>query len=257
MTPSRRRWWIALAIAIALASSPHAPMRAAADRMPGLPRLMFWAWERPEDLRGLAPERAGVAFLAATYRLSGTHIEPALRHQPLRVDPATPLMAVVRIETDARRRPTLDTDRAHQLAEQIASLRSRPGVRALQIDFDATLSERPFYRELLSDTRAAIGTFPLSITALASWCMDDDWLEGLPIDEAVPMLFRLGPVNAEYVTAGADDRLRARACAGAVGISTDEPTPALRGDRRTYVFHPKSWTRDAITRATTEATRWR
>jgi hypothetical protein len=217
---------------------------------------MFWAWERPEDLRGLDPERAGVAFLAATYRLSGGTIEAAYRHQPLRVDATTPLMAVVRIDTDARNRPALDADRAHQLAARIASIRTLRGVRAVQIDFDATRSERPFYRELLGDTRQALGTFPLSITALASWCMDDDWIEDLPIDEAVPMLFRMGPVNAEYLVAGASDRLRARACAGAVGISTDEPTPALRGDRRTYVFHPKSWTTEAIARATTEVTRW-
>ncbi len=30
------------------------------------------------------------------------------------------------------------------------------------------------------------------MTALASWCAGDDWLRDLPVDEAVPMLFRMG-----------------------------------------------------------------
>jgi hypothetical protein len=29
------------------------------------PRVMLWAWERPEDLRFIAPDRVGIAFLVA------------------------------------------------------------------------------------------------------------------------------------------------------------------------------------------------
>lgn len=231
------------------------PLGAVPDHLPGVPRLIFWAWERPEDLRGLDP-RAGVAFLAATYRLHGTTVDTAARRQPLKVDANTSLIAVVRIETDTRDRAVLDRDRADWLADRIAALKDDAAVRALQIDFDATQSERGFYRELLTAVRRRIGAFPLSITALASWCMSDHWIDGLPVDEAVPMLFRMGPVNAEFISAGTAGRMRAPLCAGAVGVSTDEPTPALRGSRRTYVFHPKSWTSGAIARATTEVMRW-
>ena len=51
---------------------------------------------------------------------------------------------------------------------------------AIQIDFDATKSERSFYRELITDLRQRLpANVHLSITALASWCMDDDWLSDL------------------------------------------------------------------------------
>ena len=243
-----------VAIGAALASGPHPSARAVGDRLPGLPRLSFWAWERPEDLRGLA-ERAGVAFLAATCRLSGDSFDTQLRHQPLKVDPDTPLVAVVRIETDKGHPLALSIERIQALATDTAALRHLPGVRAVQIDFDATLSERPFYRELLRAVRTELGDVPLSMTALASWCMDDDWLQDLPVDEVVPMLFRLGALNAPYAEAGASGRLRSRMCAAAVGVSTDEPTPPLAGHRRVYVFHPRSWTKDALARAAGEVTR--
>jgi hypothetical protein len=243
------------AIVAAIFSGPHAPMRAAADQLPGVPRVMVWAWERSEDLRGLDP-RIGVAYLAATYQWRGEHLQRLPRRQPLKVDDQTPLVAVVRLETDKRHIPDFNVDTRQRLAREIAALRQRPGVRAVQIDFDATVSERTFYRDLLVDTRAALGAFPLSMTALASWCMDDHWIDELPVDEAVPMLFRLGPVNVPFVRAGAAGTMRASLCAGAVGVSTDEPTPALRGGRRAYVFHPRSWTLEAVRDAAKEVTRW-
>lgn len=250
----RSRWLAVLALACAMASGHNAPAWAAADRLQSVPRVMLWAWERPEDLRGLDP-RAGVAYLAATYRLRSAGIETALRHQPLKVDAATPLVAVVRIETAAHDRPVLSADQAEWLAERIATLRSTPGVRAVQIDFDATLSERAFYADFLAALRRRLGAFPLSITALASWCGFDHWIDGLPIDEAVPMLFRMGPSNDAFLEAGASGMMRAPLCRGAVGISTDEPTPPLAGYRRTYIFHSASWTKADVANVIREANR--
>jgi hypothetical protein len=82
--------------------------KATADQM-GMPPLVFWAWERPDDLRDLDARRAGVAFLAGTIFIrsiapdgggapdEGVVLRPRL--QPLRVPEGVPLMAVVRIET--------------------------------------------------------------------------------------------------------------------------------------------------------------
>lgn len=36
------------------------------DPLPGFPKLILWAWERPEDLRFIVPGATGVAFLAST-----------------------------------------------------------------------------------------------------------------------------------------------------------------------------------------------
>src|SRR4029434_8632148 len=64
------------------------------------PALVLWAWERPEDLRGLGTS-AGVAFLAQSITIDGQIVTRVPRRQPLRVDPSTPLIAVTRIQTAA------------------------------------------------------------------------------------------------------------------------------------------------------------
>lgn len=38
------------------------------------PRTVLWAWERPEDLKALDPDRVAVAFLAQTLVLKGDDV---------------------------------------------------------------------------------------------------------------------------------------------------------------------------------------
>ncbi len=252
-------------------------------QLAALPNLFFWAWERPEDLRFLQSKNAGVAFLAKTIYVpapdedSGNDAGGSLfvrpRLQPLRVAPGTPLIAVVRIETRVGRQPasyvagdprspshSAFTPLQNQLiVGEIVELQEFPNIRAIQIDFDATLSERTSYASLLKDVRRNLpASLPLSITALASWCIGDPWLEQLPpgtIDEAVPMLFRMGPATgnvAKFLRYGED--FPASSCQGSLGLSTDEPlsNDLLKGtlphvpfdwhSKRTYVFAPRAWT---------------
>ena len=90
---------------------------------------------------------------------------------------------------------------------------------------------------------------PLSITALASWCVGDTWLEGLPIDEAVPMLFRMGPMN-EPIRRIVESRDRVAApCRHAIGESVNEPLRVAPAGRRVYVFDSRPWTRLALKQA--------
>src|SRR6185295_3469944 len=63
------------------------------------PRVVLWAWERPEDLRFVDPKRVAVAFLAQTVVLKSDQVVFNPRHQPLEVAPETKLIAVTRIET--------------------------------------------------------------------------------------------------------------------------------------------------------------
>src|SRR3954454_11550913 len=63
----------------------------------GLPRLVLWAWERPDDLRQLPPG-VGVAFLAQTITVAGHSHVIARRRHALHVDAGTPMIAVTRIE---------------------------------------------------------------------------------------------------------------------------------------------------------------
>ena len=224
---------------------PHT-VRADTHGMNHVPPLVLWAWERPEDLRFLDPTRVGVAFLAATVRLGPKGVSYRARMQPLHVAQETRLVAVVRIETAAG--ATLDPETAMRVSGEIARAGRLPGVVALQVDFDATTSERSFYRKLLSELRQQLPpSMPISITALTSWCIGDPWMSGLPIDEAVPMLFRMGAGQAEvtnWMRSGHD--FREVACRTSLGVSLDEPWPELPSGRRTYAFSPSPWTERSL-----------
>ena len=225
----------------------------------GLPPVMLWAWERPEDIRFLDTERAGVAVLAGTLILRGEEVDVRLRMQPLFVPADAVAFPVVRIETDPISRPSLDARQGKHAVQALLKLLRADEQRVIQIDFDALVSERKFYADLIGDLRGALRSETrISITALASWCLGDPWIAGLPIDEAVPMLFQMGPDSADVhrvLRAGRDFALEV--CRGSVGLSTDEPLAAMPAGRRVYVFHPRAWTPDAVNDALKEAEIWR
>jgi hypothetical protein len=213
-----------------------------------LPRVLLWAWERPDDLRRL-PAGVGVAFLAQTITIAGPSHLVSRRRQPLLVDPGTPMIAVTRIEAPG----DVEVADVPAIARAVADRARLPMVAALQIDFDARASQRAMYRQLLHEIRGVMPQgMPLSMTALASWCLDDDWLDELPVDEAVPMLFRMGPATAALRR---DWTIRAPApkCRGVRGVSLDEKVAWRRGAGRTYVFNPNAWSAAAVAAAMEEA----
>jgi hypothetical protein len=263
------------------------PFAQANERAALLPNVTFWAWERPEDLRFLLPDQAGVAFLAKIISLetsptnSSADSSPAFavrpRLQPLRITPGTQLIAVVRVEIPSAPHtsssfqqnqsathsfPIFSDAQRALLASEITDLQSIPGVSAVQIDFDAPSSAHDFYISLLQEVRRKLPpSMPLSITALASWCIGDPWLAQLPpgtIDEAVPMLFRMGP-DATSVAKflHSNDDFPVAACRGSLGLSTDEslshdlltgkPSSSTFDPRakRIYIFSPRAWTPSA------------
>lgn len=213
------------------------------------PRVFLWAWERPENLLGADPSQVGVAYLAETIKLSARDITVERRRQPLLVAPGSKIIAVARIETSYDRPPVLDPEQQHRVAEELANLAERNKARELQIDFDATVSQRSFYRGVLSELQDRQPRVRRSITALASWCLGDPWIHGLPVDEAIPMLFRMGPDAAsvrQVLNAGGD--FQEPLCRHSYGLSLDEPPPALLGARRVYWFNPQPWIRTEISK---------
>src|ERR1019366_318421 len=149
----------------------------------------------------------GVAYLASTLYLNRDRVAARPRQQPLIVPPNSVVIAVVRIETDWRCAPTMASHQRAETARAIASV-ARFSPAAIQIDFDARRSQRAFYRDLLGDVCSRLpASMPLTITALASWCLYDNWIAYLPIDEAVPMLYRMGTGTQEitaYLRGGGD-----------------------------------------------------
>jgi hypothetical protein len=229
------------------------------DRMDEFPGLILWAWERPEHLNFIDPREIGVAFLARTLRLRGDDVIVRTRHQPLDVPPNTQLMAVVRIEPDYDSHVSLSAGLRSQILASIVELARTTSISAIQIDFDARDSERQFYRETLTQLRLQLPPLVrLSITALASWCTYDTWIGDLPIDEAVPMLFRMGKdarMIENFLKSGND--FSVDVSRQSVGISTDEPIETLPKRRRIYVFSPKPWTEEAVKQVIQETQRWR
>jgi hypothetical protein len=212
------------------------------------PRLVLWAWERPEHLDFLNPRVAGVAYLARTITWEGGRVVSRPRLQPLTVPDGTRLMGVVRLESNGQ--PLGDPA---MVVREIRAVAAAPAVRAIQLDFDARQSERKWYRTLLGRVRHALGDeMPLSITALASWCDGDRWIEGLPIVEAVPMLYRMGPRETSDAVVP-----RAALCQDSVGVATDELPAGVPAGRRLFVFHPRPWDREAYLAAVRLAERWK
>src|SRR2546423_7950952 len=215
------------------------------------PQMVLWAWERPEDLRALDTKRYAVAFLSQTLTLKGDEVIKSPRHQPLQVTPETKLMAVTRIESSKQtgERAALSEVQRQKVVSLVLKTLQLDRVAAIQIDFDAATSERDFYRSLLQDVRHQLpDKVPLSMTALASFCVGDRWLRDLPVDEAVPMIFRMGADDKTIrnMLAGGDD-FREPLCQRSYGVAIDEPPDFQRDTaRRVYVFNNHSWSDASI-----------
>ncbi len=208
---------------------------------PAPPRVVLWVWERPEDLSRVDPASTELAVLVKSLELRHSGIQSRPRLQPVKAPKGIASTAVVRIDSD----PALTATAAEtgRVVDEIAQALP-PGIRSLQIDYDARESERGFYRDVLTRVRQRLpdGTH-LGITALASWCLDDPWIRDLPIDDAVPMLFRMGPDRRDvvrYLSSGGDFKLPV--CRQSLGLSLDEPIDRLPARRRLYFFSPSRWT---------------
>lgn len=227
------------------------------DRLAAFPPLVLWAWERPEILDFIDPHAVGVAFLARTLYLSGPDVIVRPRLQPLSVPDGTKLMAVVRLDANRPRPADLSLRQLEQVTAAITEVTALYGIEALQVDFDAGVSQRAFYRDVLQKLRRQLpASMPLSMTALASWCNYDDWLTGLPVDEVVPMVFRMGADQHRIRQALTHGEFRTAACRQSLGLSTDEPLPRLRARRRLYLFHPQAWRPEAMASMFEEVGRW-
>ena len=216
--------------------------------MSGSPRIVLWAWERPTDLRFIDAKRVGVAFLAKSILLISDDALVRPRLQPLQLPEGTKVIAVTRIETDRDHKPDLSARQRDATSRAIVDMASLPNVSEIQIDFDATKSERSFYGDLITDVRRRLSPqVRLSITALASWCMFDDWISDLPIDEAVPMMFRMTGDGKQIMTRlDAGDDFNAPPCRQSYGISLDEQRPKLFPARKLFVFNPDAWTEKSV-----------
>src|SRR5207248_10454384 len=102
------------------------------------------------------PQEVAVAFLASHISLTGEHTSVERRTQPLKIPTACRLVSVARIDTDPRNKPSLSPQQLEETAQAIADLSTAPRTDIVQIDFDATQSERPFYSSLIRRVRELV-----------------------------------------------------------------------------------------------------
>lgn len=220
-------------------------------RLEQFPPKIVWAWERPENLEFLDAKEYAVAFLAQTLELKGDDLIIRSRRQPLKVNPESKIIAVTRIESvkTAGETLALSASQRERIVDLVLKTSMMKNVSGVQIDFDAAVSEREFYTKILQDVRGNLpNDVPLSITALASFCIGDRWLKDLPIDEAIPMIFRMGADNENIKKFLADGNDFAEPlCRKSYGISNDEPLKMkFDKSRRIYIFNAKSWTENDL-----------
>ncbi|UXI70101.1 hypothetical protein [Tahibacter amnicola] len=217
-----------------------------------------WAWDRPEDLRWLPPD-VGVAWFAGQFDARGEAFRFTGRRAVLRIRPETKRMPVLHIEAfDRRYPPVLDDAAVARWSDALFEAIRRLDAPVVQIDFEARSGQQRFYRDVLAALRGRLPAAQrISATALASWCGDAAWVDGLPVDELVPMYFRMGAAERGLW----QRRMRQsdslpRACRKAAGIATDEwtrhgsafgpdPMGAFAG-RVLYLFSPRSWQPDGL-----------
>lgn len=210
-----------------------------------------WIWPNSNGPRG---ERDGVppyrdaAVLVESMVLRAGGIERAGRTRPLVLPAGVRLLPVVHVEA-AEGSPADFTPA--QLEAVVAAVRRHAGTAAagagvLQLDFEAPARTRDAYIQLVAAVREALPAgVRLSVTVLAHWCTQGDWLDRLPVDEIVPMLYRLGPHADDWRRRFEQaDASLARRCRGpALGFATnDTPPPSLLArTARPYWFDEAAW----------------
>lgn len=218
------------------------------------PKMTLWAWDRYEDLSFIEGCKASVAFYAGTIFLRDheTLFKPRLRSLKLpKILETTP---VFRIESRySGSQPAAST--AGEVVNIIKRYQSSHRCTRIQLDFDAKESERPFFGAVLKLMRERLnpGTH-IAITALASWCLFDRWLDigSAAPDEAIAMLFSMGTsrdavlslLKTQQLATGGHTKV-------SIGISANEgytnrrlkELSLLANPCKLYIFNSLPWTR--------------
>jgi len=210
------------------------------------PNLVLWVWERPENLYFMKDEPVAYAYLAGTATKTDNDLSFYFRQQPLRIPDGSTTIATVRIEDKTREATFIDSDIEEITNFIVKSCTDNLKNISCQIDFDAGQSQIEFYKKLITAVRKKLPTeIELSLTSLVSWCTgNDSWFDDLPIDEIVPMFFRLGTDSSLYWQKIKDGKLKLDPiCQKSIGVSTDELLPGksyLKG-KNIYIFNNQYW----------------
>ena len=226
--------------------------QAIARSGPEGPDYYLWAWRRTEDLTFVNSRKIKAAIWTGTVFWDQGRLAVDQRRNPITYPVGMDVVAVSRLEIKG----IPDPEATAEIAKAMWRLGESFDPIEYQIDFDARRSQRDFYSKLLGEVRSRIGSTPLSITALASWCFHDAWIEGLPVDAVVPMIYRMGPEGYYIRKRLIQDRnFPAAICRGSVGYSSDEPLAPVDDLQRVFLFHPQPWNKRRLAELIEETAR--
>lgn len=258
MSPIVRSLTIAAAIAIVVAAGAGSTRILARANAPATrpqidaslaERGVAWIWPGSNGpVFPTAPGYREAAVLVETLVIHADGVERLPRTEPLLLPIGVRQLPVLHVEA-APDAP--DAFSPAQVAAIVAAFRrhaddAAEGAGTLQLDFEAPRRERAAYGALVKAVKAALPAgVKLSVTALAHWCIEPGWLDGLAADEVVPMLYRLGPQAAQWRArwVRGDASLSARCRGAALGFATNDPPPAslLQRTSRPYWFDESAW----------------
>lgn len=208
--------------------------------------IVLWVWERPENLYFLKDKNVTFAYLSGTVTKTNEGLVYYPRRQPLRIPDNSKTIAVVRIEDKSDKYEFSNQDLLDISEYIVRSCQEKETNLSCQIDFDAVESQTDFYKKLVISVREQLSKdIRLSVTALVSWCTSNNpWFVDLPLDEVVPMFFRLGKDENLYWQKIKDGSLKLNlVCQKSVGVATDEPMPnkVYLENKPIYIFNNVYW----------------
>ena len=235
-------------VCFCLTCRPQTPLNAPTVKT-GSEKNILWIWDQPCDLRFMNNSEYEFTLLSKTIEFDEYNTKIIPRHSSVLLANRAIVFPVIRLESkgcSSRIASTVTDKLIDNICHEINNF---PLARKIQIDYDAKASERKWYRDLLQAVRNRLPAHcVLSITALASWCYGNNWLDGLPVDEIVPMFFRMGR-DSELIKRQIQTRIP---CAVAsrkycLGVSLDEPLSISIKEGSFYVFNSKRWDRETLT----------
>ena len=217
-------------------SSAMASGAAQAMDMLDRPTEFWWYWDRPAGQLPAPAPGVGAAVLVTHVIFSGQGYALQPRRSALRLPSGVATMPVVHVEVDPARPFGANVAQSDALCAAVLDAVRRGAATWVQLDFEARRSQRAFWQTAVQKIKADLPAgVRLSVTALASWCYEDRWIDAAPVDEIVPMYFRLKQARRGYIVRSAAGVSEPR-CATAYGVADDEPDWPVALPGRRYLF---------------------
>ncbi|WP_417904671.1 hypothetical protein [Candidatus Tisiphia endosymbiont of Micropterix aruncella] len=210
------------------------------------PNLTLWSWHRSDDLLFIDNNTA-IASLIATIYIDLDKIKIMPRTNTLTTAANSFIIPVFRLEMQAKGK--LNAKSLTDLSNIILSA-SKPR-QLIQLDFDATYNQRKIYSQLIETL--VKNNRKISITALSSWCMFDNWIDKLSIEYAVPMVYQGRRENQDIRRVKKfftdNKNWRSKKCQNYIGLMTDDVL-TVPTNFNIFLFNKDKWNKETYYKIT-------